>query len=147
MPRPLATRDLATSATMAFQTNDAEDIAAQAAARRTWRELATAYWQSTATDTEKERKAQPKFHRTKAYEWLVATSHMLMVATGGRTGVGLGKTCVQFVVGCTYCAILLWAIRVGYTALFLRVLLWSFPTHPLSPIPSPSPSIPNVPTT
>ena len=46
--------------------------------RRSWRDVALAFWQSSARDDEETRAKirKRKLHRTKAYEWLVAVSQM-----------------------------------------------------------------------
>ena len=48
--------------------------------------MALAFWQSTARDDVETRAKirKRKLHRTKAYEWLLAVSHMVLIATGSQ---------------------------------------------------------------
>ena len=74
-----ATREVHTAATMAFDLG-ADGEAAQGQVRRTWQQIAAAFWRG-ATASGEEAKPKP-LYRTKVYEWLCATSHMLLVVTG-----------------------------------------------------------------
>eukprot|EP00971_Amphidinium_carterae_P135455 2683899-Amphidinium_carterae.4 len=69
-----ATRDLMTYATMAFVSGSA---AAEADAKRTWKEVALQYFHEAARDTK-----APKLYRTKVYEFLATSNFMLLVGTG-----------------------------------------------------------------
>ncbi len=53
-------------------------------ARSSWKRMASEFWKSHAADDaeEKGKKTKPTFYRTKAYEWLCATTHQLQIATG-----------------------------------------------------------------
>ena len=73
-----ATRDIITSATLAFQ-ND-ENKTDQEKAKASWRSLADDFWSQTAAESDKNKKKI--LHRTKVYEWIVATCHMLMIGCG-----------------------------------------------------------------
>ena len=48
--------------------------------------MALAFWQSSARDDEETRAKirKRKLHRTKAYEWLVAVSQMVLIAMGSQ---------------------------------------------------------------
>ena len=76
----LATRDLVTSATMAFAGRDEATIAKEKA---DWRALADAFWRKQAGEnTLEDAGKKKKLERTKVYEWLVATWTLLVSATG-----------------------------------------------------------------
>ena len=75
-------RDLVTSATLAFQYDDSNAQKEQQLEKTSWRELARNYWKATAADSSDKSTHKRQFHRTKSYEWIVATSHMLMIAMG-----------------------------------------------------------------
>eukprot|EP00971_Amphidinium_carterae_P220765 4382944-Amphidinium_carterae.1 len=71
--------DLTTSATMAFQSGGEEETAV----KQNWSQLAKRFWLETTRHGEGEKRDKvKKLVRTKAYSWLVATSHMLMVCSG-----------------------------------------------------------------
>ena len=57
-----ATRDLVTSATLAFED---KDLDAQAKVKRTWKDVARNYWAKSAVRDQKEKIQTPKFHRVK----------------------------------------------------------------------------------
>ena len=77
-----------TSATMASMDGlggSNEDRAAQQVERMTWRDVAVRYWSSATEESALEpHKKTPQLKRTKALEWLVATSHQLTIATGSN---------------------------------------------------------------
>ena len=79
-----AMRDLVTPATLAFERKG--DLEALGKEKQSWRDVALAFWQSTVRDDEETRAKirQRKLHRTKAYEWLLAVSHMVLIATGSQ---------------------------------------------------------------
>jgi len=86
-PKPApcqATRDLVTQATMAYQDSD-NTIDAQNA-KAAWRDIARDFLAKSAEDNVKSKPR--KLHRTKVYEWLCATSHMLRVAMGKNGHLG-----------------------------------------------------------
>jgi hypothetical protein len=61
---------------MAFLNGSEEEVAG---AKRTWKELAVAFWTASADAP----KMKP-LCRTKTYEWLCATEHILCLSTGAR---------------------------------------------------------------
>eukprot|EP00971_Amphidinium_carterae_P347707 6489836-Amphidinium_carterae.1 len=74
-----AMNDLTTSATLAFQSGEGEEKEVQ----RSWSQLAKRFWIEMTKHGENERQQRvKKLVRTKAYSWLIATSHMLMVCSG-----------------------------------------------------------------
>ena len=77
-------RDLVTPATSAWEREG--DLEAQGKEQQSWRDVALAFWQSSARDDEETRAKirKRKLHRTKAYEWLLAVSHMVLIATGSQ---------------------------------------------------------------
>ena len=77
-------RDLVTPATLAWEREG--DLEAQEKEQQSWRDVALAFWQSSARDDEETRAKirKRKLHRTKAYEWLLAVSHMVQIATGSQ---------------------------------------------------------------
>ena len=79
-----AMRDLVTPATLAIEHKG--DLEAQGIEKQSWRDVALAFWQSTVRDDEETRAKirKKKLHRTKAYEWLLAVSHMVLIATGSQ---------------------------------------------------------------
>jgi hypothetical protein len=50
--------------------------------KKSWKQVAKEFWQDTADIDSKARTKQPKLHRIKVYEWLCATTHMLLIASG-----------------------------------------------------------------
>jgi hypothetical protein len=50
--------------------------------KQTWGQVALEFWRQTATDSAEDTTKKRKLHRTKAYERLCATTHMLLIATG-----------------------------------------------------------------
>ena len=77
-------RDLVTPATLAWEREG--DLEAQEKEQQSWRDVALALWQSSVRDDEETRAKirKRKLHRTKAYEWLLAVSHMVLIATGSQ---------------------------------------------------------------
>ena len=77
-------RDLVTPATLAWEREG--DFEAQEKEKQSWRDVALAFWQSSARDDEETRAKirKRKLHRTKAYEWHLAVSHMVLIATGSQ---------------------------------------------------------------
>ena len=77
-------RDLVTPATLAWEREG--DLEAQGTEQQSWRDVALAFWQSSARDDEETRAKirKRKLHRTKAYEWLLAISHTVLIATGSQ---------------------------------------------------------------
>ena len=75
-----ATRDLITSATLAFQHSQQREE--QAHEKASWRAVATSFWQDTVVDNggQPRKRQRVSLHRTKSYEWLCATTHMLQIA-------------------------------------------------------------------
>ena len=45
-----------------------------------WKDLAEEFWKRQGELTERQRR--PKLQRTKAYEWIAATTHMMLCGTG-----------------------------------------------------------------
>jgi hypothetical protein len=77
---PKACRDLVTSATLAFE--DKADVDAQSEQKQNWKDIARNFWVKSAADTDAQTGKRKKLHRTKVYEWICATTHMLHIAMG-----------------------------------------------------------------
>ena len=79
-----ATKDLTTAATLAFQD---DDLKSQAEAAPNWAEIERSFWSRSAEQDQESSLKTPKLKRTKVYEWLCATTHMLLVATGNKSDI------------------------------------------------------------
>ena len=65
---------------MAFSYASSWDLATVTEAKASWRETAKAFWRQHASEEQQHK--QTKLQRAKAFEWVVATTHMLLVAMG-----------------------------------------------------------------
>ena len=72
-----AVPELMTAATLAFQDKSSQEVGQ---AKQNWKDVAARFWldqKEMCRDVK-----QKKLKRTKVFQWLMATSHMLMVACG-----------------------------------------------------------------
>ena len=77
-------RDVVPSATLAFQ--HPEDAAEQQPELLSWRRLSWQFWSEAAAAGMKQKGGTKQRFKTKTYEWLCATMHMLLIATGRTWG-------------------------------------------------------------
>ena len=72
-----------TAATFAFQSSSnicpKEQQQKQSQAKADWRSVATDFWDATAAESDRKKKVM---YRTKVFEWIVATCHMLLIGCG-----------------------------------------------------------------